>query len=150
MKQGRGKQKGSSFERLICKELSLMVTNGKRKDCFWRSAMSGGRATVHKLGDVRQAGDICAVAPEGNALVEQFYFECKFYRNLAIGRFVIENKGPLGRFWTKTVAEARKHNRIPVLIAKQNNLPIFVVWQNRQIVSFKRWLKAKAGIAVRR
>lgn len=110
--------------------------------------MSGGRATVHKLGDVRQAGDICAVAPEGNYLVGQFYFECKFLRDLAIARFVIEHKGPLARFWTKTQQEAKKHDRQPVLIARQNRLPAFVVWQDGQIISFKKWLKLKAGLAV--
>ncbi len=147
------KAKGSAFERLVCKELSLMVTNGKRKDVFWRSAMSGGRATVRNRNgtkiEVRQAGDICAVAPEGIYLVEQFYFECKHHRNLAIGRFVIENKGPLSRFWAKAQQEAKKHNRSPVVIAKQNNLPAFVIWQDKRIVSFKKWVKAKAGLAIR-
>lgn len=150
MLKGAGKRKGGSFERLVAKELSLMVTQGKRTDVFWRSSLSGGRATVHKHGDVRQAGDICAVAPEGNYLVSQFYFECKFYRELAIARFVIENKGPLARFWAKTQMEARKHDRQPVLIARQNHLPAFVVWQDRQIISFKKWLKLKAGFAVKR
>ena len=52
MRKGGGKAKGSSFERLICKELSLWITGGEHQDVFWRSAMSGGRSTVAmKKGD---------------------------------------------------------------------------------------------------
>ena len=38
--------KGSSFERDISKRLSLWWTNGRNDAVFWRSSMSGGRATV--------------------------------------------------------------------------------------------------------
>lgn len=136
----RSKQKGSAFERLICKQLSLMITHGKRGDVFWRSAMSGGRATVHGT-NVRQSGDICAVAPEGHILTDDYFIECKHYRDLKIGRFVIEGKGPLGLFWTIASREARRHKKTPVLICKQHGLPIFVVTNNyRRIRSFKVWL----------
>ena len=148
----RSKAKGSSFERLICRELSLMVTRGKRTDCFWRSAMSGGRATVHG-GRVRQSGDIAAVAPEGNHFVSHYCVECKHYRDLQIARFVIERKGILAKFWTKLTGLAQRRNLMPVLIAKQNRLPIFVVCgtaQNPTVVSFKTWLRLNGGSAVRR
>lgn len=148
MKRGGGKGKGSNFERWVCVELSLAVTGGKRKDVFWRSAISGGRATVHnkKRIDVRQAGDICAVAPEGNSLVNTFYFECKFYRDLKIDRFVVEGTGPLAGFWNTTKTEAARHKRIPVLIAKQNNLKPFVIIKRHKeyrIMTFEKW---KSGL----
>jgi hypothetical protein len=82
VKKGGGKGKGSSFERKVCVLLSLWVTNGKKKDAFWRSSMSGGRATIHvKRGDKnRQAGDIAAVAPEGHQFTDVFFAECKHVR----------------------------------------------------------------------
>lgn len=120
------KAKGSGFERRICKALSLWVTDGVREDVFWRSSMSGGRATVAK-GKVRQAGDICAVAPEGHALVDQFFIECKSYRSLGIGQFLICGAGPLAKFWKVACREAEKYERAPMLIAKQNGLPALVL-----------------------
>jgi hypothetical protein len=143
MKAGHGKNKGSNFERQICLALSLRVTNGRRKDCFWRSAMSGGRATIHGHA-VRQAGDIVAVEPEGYDLVNRYYIECKFYKDLKVERFLIERKGPMELFWKVACREARKHSRDPVLIAKQNNKPIIAVigtFRNPKAMLFETWLK---------
>lgn len=120
-----GKQKGNSFEREICTKLSLWITDGKHVDCLWRSAMSGGRATVAK-GTVRQAGDITAVAPEGHILTDQFYIELKHYKELSID-CLIKGKGALISIWQTTQKESAKYDRIPVLIFKQNNWPIMFV-----------------------
>ena len=125
-----GKAKGSLFERNICKQLSRWVTRGKKEDVFWRSAMSGGRATraASQGKDLsRQAGDICAVAPEGHDLTNVYYIECKHYRDLAIDSFFIKQSGILTKFWLKTVKEARKYKKSPMLIAKQNNMPTLVI-----------------------
>ena len=119
-----GKQKGGSFEREICKALSLWVSKGQNVDLYWRSAMSGGRATVAK-GKVRQAGDITAVAPEGHALVDTFFIECKSYKNLSLD-CLIKGKGNLIDFWQIAVKESAKYNRIPLLIFKQNRRPTIV------------------------
>lgn len=128
MKRGHGKQKGSAFERQLCHQLSLWVSGGQQKDLFWRSAMSGGRATVAR-GEVRQAGDICAVAPEGHSLTNRFYIEAKFYADLAFDRFFLDGTGILLRFWEKTDQQASKYRRHPVLIAKQNLYPaVVLVW----------------------
>lgn len=132
MKKGQGKRKGNAFEREVCRELSLWVTSGKRDDVLWRSAMSGGRATVHAkkgrdLGHV--AGDICSVADEGRALLEVFLLECKFYRDLNAARLLFDGTGGrLHDFWLKTVEQARFYNKLPMLIAKQNLFnPLIVV-----------------------
>src|ERR1700686_1673675 len=114
MRSGGGKGKGSSFERKVCKALSLWVSAGKHVDLFWRSAMSGGRATVaHRrqivqseaagttwpsAPPVRQAGDITAVAPEGHKLTDLFLVECKHYRDLDFDLFIFK-KGRLYQFW---------------------------------------------------
>jgi len=127
MKRGGGKQKGSAFERVVCKQLSLWVSHQQREDCFWRTAMSGGRATLHGATKVRQAGDITAVAPEGNELVHRYVIECKFYRDLQLVAFLLFNKGKLAGFWKVVCAEANRHGKRPMLIAQQNRLPTLVL-----------------------
>lgn len=117
-----GKQKGSAFEREVCKALSLWTTNGKSVDVYWRAAMSGGRATVAK-GAVRQAGDITAVAPEGHVLTDFLYIECKHLKDISLDG-IIKGNGNLLEIWRKTLFEAAKYNKVPVLIFKQNHWPI--------------------------
>src|SRR6266550_5759186 len=128
-KRRRYAGKGQAFERKTCKQLSLWITNGEREDCFWRTAMSGGRATVHhKRGvEIRQGGDICAVVPEGHEFCDYWFVELKHYRDLDIASFLLKDKGTLARFWKKTIQQAERHNRSPMLIAKQNNFPTLVI-----------------------
>ena len=128
MRKGGSKSKGNSFERFVCKSLSLWITNGKKADCLWRSAISGGRATVaRKRGElVRQAGDICSVSPEGHSLTDVYYIECKSYKDLRLDSFVF-GKGPLAKFWKETIAQANHYQKKPMLIAKSNNVPILVL-----------------------
>lgn len=131
MRAGGGKQKGAAFERSVCRHLSLWITKGKKEDVFWRSAMSGGRATLlHRKGKAAQnsAGDITATGEEGHTLTDQFYIECKCYRDLNILPFFFGNdQGALCKFWAATILEASKHKKLPLLIAKQNSVPPFVV-----------------------
>jgi hypothetical protein len=130
LRSGGGKQKGAAFERQICERLSRWITNGKRKDCFWRSAMSGGRATVgtargHAMN--RVAGDICSVSPEGHALTDRYYFELKHVKDSRLETFILHNKGPIAGWWRKAFKEAKKYGRAPVLIVKSNHYPILLV-----------------------
>ena len=133
MKAGRGnKAKGSQFERLIAKELSLWVSDGKKPDCFWRSAMSGGRATIHGA-LVRQAGDICAVEEEGIDFCRKYFVECKHVKKLALDSFFVKHTGPLHKFWKKAVKAAEKHGRDPLIIARQNGWPILVISKHNHV-----------------
>lgn len=123
-----GKQKGASFERDICKKLSLWLSNDQRQDLLWRSAMSGGRSTVAlkagaKLG--AQAGDISSIDRLSHAFVETFMTECKAYRTLNF-EGLIKGKGHLIDFWKIATREATKYGKHPLLIGKQNNHPIIV------------------------
>lgn len=80
MKKGAGANKGSSFEREICKELSLWWTDGDRDDIFWRTAGSGGRATNRMkrgLSTSGAYGDIMAVDASGADLLRLVCFELK-------------------------------------------------------------------------
>ena len=72
--------KGSAFERLICTELSLWWTDGERDDVFWRTSISGGRATTRgKKGKqtTGQHGDVAATDPIGKPLIDLITIEIK-------------------------------------------------------------------------
>lgn len=140
MRVGGGHSKGAGFERKTCERLSLWITDGQKRDCFWRSAMSGGRSTVAlKRGQTlsHQAGDICSVAPEGHILTDVLFFELKHYRNIRLESFIISGKGPLAGWWKQACKQAKEHGREPVLIAKQNNMPILVFTHPKSM--FNRW-----------
>lgn len=132
------RQKGAAFEREICVALSRWVTDGKRSDVFWRTAMSGGRATRgRKRGEhIRQSGDITAVAPEGHALCDEFYLECKFHKDLQVSSFMFANNGGLARFWVETKKQARSEGKEPILIFKQNNRPVLVLANGGELDCF--------------
>jgi hypothetical protein len=128
MRPGGGKSKGSSFERQICVALSLWMSSGQSEDYYWRSASSGGRSTVAARRGKRlaaQAGDISCIHQSGSALTDQFYLECKTYRDL---NFVglLKRKGKLAEFWLETRKQAAFYKKQPMLIAKQNQQPIIV------------------------
>lgn len=140
MKPGSGKVKGSNFERLICHKLSLWISHGEHDDLFWRSSNSGGRSTVmfKKGGQNRtQCGDITSIHPDGNCLTDQYLISCKFYNDLKIEGTVLGNKGGLREFWQECVEEAKRHNKIPLLIAKQNNTPPIVGLNSVGVSQFK-------------
>jgi hypothetical protein len=132
------KAKGASFERLICSRLSLWVSGYTREDLFWRSAMSGGRATLHsrrklygKKSDERkqahnQEGDITAIDPLGSILTKHFVIECKFYAadklNIVALVFHGNRRTPVVDFWTKLLLQCGD-GQSPMLIIKQNRQP---------------------------
>lgn len=123
MRNGGGKQKGSQFEREICVALSLWVTGGSREDCFWRSAMSGGRATVaRKRGAdlAAHAGDITATHEDGHVLTNAYLVECKRYNDLQYASFMLKGVGKLATFWMETVQQATAHSKMPMLIARED------------------------------
>jgi hypothetical protein len=127
MKSGGGKAKGGNFEREICKRLSEWVSDGKSDDLFWRSAMSGGRATVRKKKNQETAsgqGDITAVTPAGNILTDRFVIECKHLKSIGLDAHVY-GQGPLAGIWNKLKNETPK-NKKPMLIFKENRRPILI------------------------
>lgn len=130
MIKGGGKRKGAEFERNVCKELSLWVTRGRRDDVFWRSAMSGGRATLAQQKGIdrsRVAGDICAVSKEGYKLVNRYFIECKFVRDLRLASFLFASEGALQQFWLKCLKQSKDHKRTPMLVARQNGMPALLI-----------------------
>ena len=128
MRSGGGKQKGASFEREICVLLSSWISSGTQEDVFWRSAMSGGRATVAMKRGKRltsQVGDISCIDPAGNRFIRAFAPECKFYANLDYSG-LLTGKGKLLSFWQEINKQASQHGKHPIMFARQNRLPTTV------------------------
>ena len=152
MRPGGGKSKGSQFERDICKALSLWVSHGKSEDLFWRSAMSGGRATVgaRKGKDLaRHAGDISATGREGHALTDDWYIECKRYADLNFGAFFLKAAGPLAQFWAEACAQADQHKKMPMLIAREDRNETFVLLPTIVVVRSTNHLPTVANMPPR-
>ena len=126
-KKNKSKAKGSAFERKVCKLLSLWVSDGIRDDLYWRSAMSGGRASVRfKKGgqkSTNQAGDLTAIDPLGKSLLDVFCIECKTYKSLHFKSllFLKPKDQSFVSFWKQTTTTAHQHDRLPMLIAKQKS-----------------------------
>lgn len=131
-KRGGGSAKGASFERWVCKTLSLWESKGESEDYFWRTSMSGGRATLgRKKGEVKAhlEGDIGSVSGK-RFLTDNFVIECKHYRDLKLGRLI---SGPihqslLYKFWEKLNEITPRTTRLhPLLIARDKNCqyPLF-------------------------
>ena len=134
------KVKGGQFEREVCKNLSLWISEGKRDDIFWRSAMSGGRATIGAQKGINrksQAGDISAVDQAGQKFIDNFYVECKFYKDLDFESFWF-NSGRLWKFWEDAEKCSNHNHKCPLLIAKQNRRPVLVL-TNENAESFFDW-----------
>ena len=80
------KQKGNTFERKIAKILSLRLTNNKDEYACWRTASSGGMATINNYKKSKslkeQSGDIKQVIQKGiykelDNFFDKFFVECK-------------------------------------------------------------------------
>jgi hypothetical protein len=129
-RRGSGKNKGSEFERRVCRALSLWISRGRDQDLFWRSTTSGARATSvkdRKLAHV--AGDISAYKEKGFVLTKDYFIECKSYTNLQYAQFCAQEQSVLGKFWAVAQRQAISFNRAPLLIAKQNRCPVMILMQ---------------------
>lgn len=134
MKPGGGHAKGSEFERKVCKQLSRWLSNGKRDDLLWRTAMSGGRATIQlRRGIINraQAGDVSAIDSAGERLTDLFILECKHVRSIDFLQTVACRRGFLYKVWTGMLnTEAKKpreERRQPMIIARQNGIRTVLV-----------------------
>jgi hypothetical protein len=79
-KRSRSSAKGSSFEREVCRQLSLWWTSQERDDIFWRASQSGGRATTRaKRGKstANSAGDVAYLDVIGKPFLDKVCIEIK-------------------------------------------------------------------------
>lgn len=73
-------QKGSQFERDLCRMFSLWWTGGERDDVFWRTPGSGAMATTRTKKDLQTSGlygDMTSTDPAGQRLIDLVTFEFK-------------------------------------------------------------------------
>lgn len=124
MRKGGSKSKGGSYERHICRTLSLWMSNGFNEDLWWRSAMSGGRATIKAKTNVflaAQAGDITSIHPMSQPWAERYYFELKHRRDLKSEFYRSVKNDSLQAFWAVAKVEAQRYGKEPIIICRQNN-----------------------------
>lgn len=123
MKPGGGKHKGASFERQVCVQLSRVVDPDGEDTIFWRSAISGARATVQNRKGVinkTQLGDVSCVHTKGEWLTKHFIIECKNYSNMQVANSLIKSVGRLATFWRALCKLCLSHNKAPMLIFKEH------------------------------
>lgn len=125
-----GRNKGASFEREISRKLSLWITNKRDPNTLARSIASGARSTtLQKKGVIlgECAGDLQALKPEGTAFIDKYFVECKSYDHLQWAGLVVGQPCRALLFYSKAEEQAVIFDKIPMLIAKQNRLPIMVM-----------------------
>jgi len=108
--------KGSSFEREICKQLSLWWTDNKRDDIFWRTSGSGARATTRRKTNKKtryEYGDVSFTDPIGKFLIDTFLIELKrgYTNGISLLDFLDKKTGKdtLLLEWWKKAEEERKY-----------------------------------------
>lgn len=132
MKPGRGKQKGSAFERWVARELSRWLTEGKSTKQLIRSVLSGGwESSKQGEGAWRHAGDLAPNGPKGEAFRMCVVVECKHYREVNLWPLWHEDNrtsmAPIWQWWRQVRKEAAAVSTIPMLVFKANASPVMVM-----------------------
>ena len=115
MRKGGGKNKGSQFERDICRQLSLWLTNGASDSVFWRTSNSGGRATTRsKKGKTteNQYGDICAIEEIGKKFLRLFTVEIKRGYNKHTVQDLFDLEDPSKSMYASWIEQAKESARL--------------------------------------
>jgi hypothetical protein len=121
-KRKDSKNKGTSFERAICRKLSLWWSNGEDDSIFWRSPGSGSWARG-KRPDTPGRGDVIAVKPEGKSLTDYAVIEIKRgYRTPDSISDNARDNGTLVKFLENLehLCFDEAHKRYPILIYKKD------------------------------
>lgn len=132
MRAGGQKAKGNAAEIAVAKLLSSWLTHGQRQDVLERSPASGAKFTSHQkrqrdFGNI--AGDLIAVAEEGNRLISRFVIEVKHRNEEGIninGLVFRTSESGVIAFWKKLLLECKQTQKLPMLIFKQNNRPLLL------------------------
>jgi hypothetical protein len=137
MKPGGGKNKGSAFEREVCRKLTKWATGEEKPEIFWRTSASGAQATMSKKKGhkSKMGGDIMAIDERGMLFTKTFYCECKSYKELRVEDFLV-GSGNLFSFWKKCQKEAAEEGKRPLLIFKKNRSKIFVLLYGWEIDTY--------------
>lgn len=132
MKPGGGKEKGSEFERSVCRRLSLWLSEGERGDIFTRNVLSGGSFTnaVKKGSDeLALPGDIAANHPIAFTFLKLFSVECKHMKDLNLEGLLFDYQGSsfMAVTYIKSQKQAEKIKADALVVARQNRRPIVLM-----------------------
>ena len=126
MRPGGGASKGAAFERIVCRDLSLWLTNGERADVFLRNVASGGRFTVRAKKDDPEhgmPGDVMAGHPTAFRFLEIFLVEAKCHADMGLVKFLYDTDGTssLYKIVSKARNEAKHAGKLrPLIVMKEN------------------------------
>lgn len=136
-KKIKSSHKGGTYERDVCKMLSLWYSRGKRDDIFWRTAGSGSRATTRSkkgLDTADSSGDVQAIHESGKKFTDIVNIEIKrgytkkgknqsANHQLSITNILdkvetssSKNKPILIEWFQKGIKECKRHNKDHLLI----------------------------------
>lgn len=132
MRPGGGKDKGSAWEREVCRQLSLWIGEGARTDLFVRNVISGGQFTVRsRQGDSAGVpGDVMAAHPLSYRFLSLFSIECKHHASLNLTGFLHDarmDRSFLAQTYNKAEKQANQLALQPLIIAKENHRPAWVL-----------------------
>lgn len=118
MKKGRGKAKGSGFERQIAKDIvkAFKKFGITQREC-WRSINSGGHKIA--IGDLEMSSRLMELFP--------YAVECKFRKKIRFQNFMLAGLNEEKAWYRQAVDASRKSDGLkPLLVMKENFGPIFV------------------------
>ena len=135
---GKGKRKGSQFERDVCRILTEWVTGKKDPVIFWRTAGSGSQFTVKK-GKSPMCGDIIAIDPAGTPFTDYFCVECKSRKKIFATSLLVEDVRSFREWWEGLVESSEKACKGPLLIFRASHHPIYVLMRDLEFYELVDW-----------
>lgn len=122
-----GKAKGSGFERDLARRLSLWINGAEKPYVFWRTAGSGGLATI-MAENADMSGDLMAIRDEGRFLTNIFSIEAKCgYQDAEAFKHLKVNKSTeIEDFWKQCCRDAERSHKYPLLIFKKKGYPTII------------------------
>lgn len=142
MKAGKGKSKGSNFEREISRRFTMWLTGQDKDLAFYRSPSSGAVATINSMNE-DITGDIIAIKPEARVITSKFSIECKDgYPDIDTLKIFKNNKNDtLKSFWSQCIGDAKKANKNGMLIFRKKGYPILIGIENN--INMAKLMKVK-------
>src|SRR3990167_8795780 len=134
--------KGQEFERQICKQFSLWISEGKRDDVFWRTSGSGARSTSRmkkQISTENSAGDIGYIDPIGKPFIDICLIEIKrgYSSEIELLGSIDGKKEPLLLKWFEKAEGERKHSgRKVVLLITKRDRKSPCIWFNEIGIKF--------------
>lgn len=104
--------------------LTTWLTGQDKELYFYRSPGSGAVATIN-VGNSAISGDIIALKQEAAFFTDLFNIEAKNgYDSASMDKHLKENKNdPLKNFWSQSNIDAKKSNKMPLVIFKKKGMP---------------------------